>query len=71
MKSTRLRAIAAAVATVLALSLAACNDGGTDDDCSGDALALVAADKPRPPAPKAPKAKPHKGAHVDLDDCDD
>jgi hypothetical protein len=78
MKPTRLRAAAAAVAVVLALGLlTACSD--EDGDCTTDALALTAAERPRPPAPRAPKApkakpaKPHGGGvHVDLDDdCDD
>ncbi|MFC5635889.1 hypothetical protein [Streptomyces bullii] len=51
MRSTRLRAITAALtATVVLAALAACSDG-PDDDCA-DQLALAAAAKPGPPAPR-------------------
>lgn len=84
--TTRLRALAAATAAVLTLGLLAACTGDEDDDCTTDALALTAAERPRPPAPrpaapranpkpKAPNGKPAKphsgGVHVDLDDCDD
>ena len=85
MNPTRLRATAAGTVAALLLGLlAACSDD-TGDGCTGDALALTAVEKPRPPKPARPNTgskprptlkplpaktnTPHGGVHVEFDDC--